>query len=108
MLGKVNPLKTASWKKLQRHYDGIKGVHMRDMFRRDPQRFARFSLSFENILVDYSKNIITEETMGLLFDLAGEAGLRDAMERLFSGDRINETENRAVLHTALRNRSNTP
>ncbi|MGC8771311.1 MAG: glucose-6-phosphate isomerase [Brevinematia bacterium] len=108
MLEKINPLSLNSWKKLSIHYESMKNVHMRDLFKSDQNRFNKFSLSFEDIFVDYSKNIITEETMGLLFNLAEEAKLKDAIEKMFSGDKINETEKRAVLHIALRNKSNTP
>ncbi|MEJ5285211.1 MAG: glucose-6-phosphate isomerase [Brevinematales bacterium] len=108
MLEKINPLNLNSWKKLAVHYESMKNVHMRDLFKSDQNRFNKFSLSFEDIFVDYSKNIITEETMGLLFNLAEEAKLKDAIEKMFSGDKINETEKRAVLHIALRNKSNTP
>lgn len=108
MLEKINPLETPAWKKLQRHVTVIKGHHMRDMFNSDPDRFSRFTLSFDDMLVDYSKNIINEETINTLLELAGEVKLNDAIEKIFSGDKINKTENRAVLHTALRNRSNAP
>jgi len=81
---------------------------MKDLFREDPARFQKYSLWFEDILLDYSKNIITDETFFLLTELARETGVSDAMEKMFSGDLINETENRAVLHTALRNRANAP
>lgn len=108
MLEKINPLTLNSWKKLSAHYENMKNIHMRDLFKSDKDRFKKFSLSFEDIFVDYSKNIITEETMSLLFNLAEEAKLKDAIEKMFSGDKINETEKRAVLHIALRNKSNTP
>jgi glucose-6-phosphate isomerase len=108
MLEKINPAETSAWKKLKEHYEVMKGRHMRDLFQEDPDRFSRFSIRHQDILVDFSKNIITEETLGLLFELAREVKLGDAVEKMFSGDRINETENRAVLHVALRNRSNTP
>jgi len=108
VLEKINPLTTAAWKKLQIHSDAMKGRHMRDMFRDDTDRFRKFSLSFEDMLVDYSKNIITDETIGLLRELAREVDVSDAIEKMFTGDRINETEQRAVLHTALRNRSSSP
>jgi glucose-6-phosphate isomerase len=81
---------------------------MKDLFSEDPQRFERFSLRFNDVFLDYSKNRITEETMDLLFGLAAETDLRDAIDKMFSGDKINETEDRAVLHIALRNRANTP
>ncbi len=103
MLKRINPTETPAWKKLRAHYEVMKNRHMRDMFREDPERFSRFSIRFRDILVDYSKNIITGETMGLLLELAREAELKDAIEKMFSGGKINETENRAVLHTALRN-----
>jgi glucose-6-phosphate isomerase len=81
---------------------------MRDLFAQDPDRFSRFSLWFNDILVDFSKNRITEETVELLVGLAREVNLEDAIEQMFAGDKINETENRAVLHVALRNCSNKP
>lgn len=108
VLEKINPTETSAWKKLKEHYESMKDRHMRDLFREDPERFSKFSIRHEDILVDYSKNIITDETMDLLFQLAREVKLKDAVEKMFSGDRINETEGRAVLHVALRNRSNTP
>jgi glucose-6-phosphate isomerase len=108
MLPKINPMKTKSWKKLKEHYGVMKNRTMLDLFRQDPKRFSRFSLRFENILVDYSKNIMTKETFRLLLGLARECKLKEAIERMFTGDAINETEGRAVLHVALRNRSNTP
>ena len=97
-----------SWKKLQEHYKATQALHMKDLFAQDPARFDTFSVQFEDILVDYSKNRITKETMGLLIDLANEVGLKTATEAMFTGQKINNTEKRAVLHTALRNRANTP
>jgi len=108
VLIRKNPTETDSWKLLQEHYDSMQDMHMRDMFRDDPGRFAQFSLVFGDMLVDFSKNIIVEKTLDLLVGLAGEMQLKDAIEDMFSGKRINETENRAVLHTALRNRSHDP
>ncbi len=108
MLNKINPLETKTWKILQDHYAVIKKQHMRDLFSQDPERFSRFSVRFEDILLDYSKNIITDKTMDLLLELAREIDLQDSIEKMFSGDRINETEKRAVFHTALRNRQNEP
>ncbi len=108
MLKRVNPLKTSSWKRLKKHSIFMRRIHIRDLFREDPDRFSRFSIRFEDMLVDYSKNIINSETMKLLIDLAEETGLREAIDRMFSGDKINETEKRAVLHVALRNRPSTP
>lgn len=108
MLKKINPQHTNAWGKLAAHYREVKNVRMADLFCEDPQRFSRFSLRFEDITVDYSKNIMTDETMACLLELASECEVCDAAEKMFTGDRINETEDRAVLHTALRNRSNTP
>ncbi|HHH12920.1 MAG TPA: glucose-6-phosphate isomerase, partial [Thiolapillus brandeum] len=96
------------WQALQEHADRIKDLHLRDLFTADEDRFARFSLKFEEILLDFSKNHITGETLDLLLDLAHQARLGDWIERMFRGERINNTENRAVLHVALRNRANTP
>ena len=108
MLNKVNPTKAQAWKKLTDHYEKINNIHMKDLFAADPERFSKFSIRLNDILIDYSKNRITEQTLGLLMDLAEECGLADAVQKMFSGDRINATENRAVLHVALRNRSNKP
>ncbi|MBI5634802.1 MAG: glucose-6-phosphate isomerase [Nitrospirae bacterium] len=108
MLEKKNPVRTAAWKKLKVHFGEMKDRQMKDLFAHDPERFQKHAIRFEDMLFDYSKNIINEETLGLLLDLARETGVEDAIEKMFSGDRINETEDRAVLHTALRNRSNTP
>lgn len=108
VLKKINPTETTAWKKLKNHYEEMKKVHMRDLFHNDPERFKKFSLFFNEMVVDYSKNILTEETIDLLIDLAEECYLKDAIEKLFSGKKINETEERAALHIALRNRSNTP
>ncbi len=99
---------TQAWLALTQHYEQIKHLHMRDLFEEDQQRFARFSLHHNDILYDYSKNCITDETVDLLLKLAHQAELPSWIERLFSGDKINHTENRAVLHTALRDRSDTP
>ncbi len=108
MLEKINPTQTQSWRKLSAHFEQIKSVHMRDLFAEDPGRFDRFSLTFNGMLVDFSKNRITGETLQLLLALAAECGVGEAAEKMFSGERINETENRPVLHTALRNIDNTP
>jgi len=108
MLGKVRPTTTRSWKLLTNHFEKIKEVHMKDLFAEDGERFKKFSLRFNEILVDYSKNRITEETLKLWFGLAEEIDLRDAIEKMFTGDKINETENRAVLHIALRTQESTP
>ncbi len=108
MLANIKPTETASWKALQLHFKEQQDISMRQLFAHDPQRFERFSKCFEDILLDYSKNLVTAETMHLLFSLYEECKLSTAIEQLFSGERINATENRAVLHTALRNRSNRP
>jgi glucose-6-phosphate isomerase len=108
MLTKINPTRTENWKKLADHYEKMKNVHMKDLFADDPERFAKFSIRFNEILVDYSKNRLSGQTLKLLTGLADEIGLRDAIEKMFSGDKINATENRAVLHVALRNRGNAP
>ena len=98
----------SSWKKLQAHYNATKDLKMKDLFAQDPNRFQSFNVTFNDILVDYSKNRITKETMSLLIELAKEVDLKKSTEAMFTGEKINNTENRAVLHTALRNRSNTP
>jgi len=108
MLEKKNPIRTAAWRALKTHFRLMKDRQIKDLFSEDPERYQKHSIRFEDILFDYSKNIINDETLRLLLALAGEAGVAGAVERMFSGDRINETEDRAVLHTALRNRSNTP
>ena len=108
MLPKINPAKTESWKKLKEHHRKMKKIRMADLFRLDRQRFSRFSISFDDFLVDYSKNILTRETVRLLLGLARECRVKEAIKRMFTGEEINETERRAVLHVALRNRSNTP
>jgi glucose-6-phosphate isomerase len=97
-----------SWKALCEHEKTILAVHMRSLFQADPNRFDKFSLMLDDLLLDYSKHRITEETLTLLFQIAREAKIEKWRERMFSGEKINITENRAVLHTALRNRSNTP
>ncbi|AKD54508.1 glucose-6-phosphate isomerase [Spirosoma radiotolerans] len=97
-----------AYTQLQAHYDSLKDQHLRDLFAQDPDRFNTFTRQFEDILLDFSKNRITTETLGLLEQLAEQAGLNDAIGKMFSGDKINRTEDRAVLHIALRNRSNTP
>ena len=97
-----------AWQALRTHFEQVSDLHMRDLFAADPQRFERYSLRRGDLLLDYSKNRITDATLDLLFSLARESGLSDWIERMFRGDKINFTEQRAVLHTALRNRSNTP
>jgi glucose-6-phosphate isomerase len=99
----INPTRTQSWKKLEAHAVNMTQVHMRELFSQDPNRFDSFSQTDGDLLFDYSKNIITAETLSLLNELAGECGLKDAIKSMFEGEKINRTENRAVLHTALRN-----
>ncbi len=108
MLPVVNPAETQAWRKLTLHYLDMQAFSLREAFAHDPQRFEKFHVLFEDILVDYSKNAITEETIGLFRELAAECGLPDAIEAMFNGHPINRTEGRAVLHVALRNRSNQP
>ena len=108
MLPKKNPMTTEAWKKLEKYYAGFKGTHMRNLFAADPDRFDKYSLKFEDILLDFSKNIVDDKVLKLLVVLAEECGLKDAVESMFAGEKINATENRAVLHVALRNRSNVP
>ena len=104
----INPTRTQAWKKLESHAAEMKQIHMRELFRNDPSRFDAFSQTEGNLLFDYSKNIITDETLKLLNELAHESGLKEAINAMFDGEKINRTENRAVLHTALRNFSGEP
>ena len=107
-LQNINPTSTEAWGKLEKHIWETKETKIKDLFTSDSDRFNKFSVVFNDILVDYSKNILTDETKKILIELAEETGLKDAIEKQFTGDKINITEGRAVLHTALRNRSNTP
>jgi glucose-6-phosphate isomerase len=99
---------TAAWKALEAHYEATKDVHMKDQFAADPDRFNKFSMKFEDILMDFSKNRVSEETMDLLYKLAEQQDVIGMAKRMYSGEKINATEGRAVLHVALRNQSNTP
>jgi len=108
VLEKINPAETAAWSKLKAHYQILKNQHMKELFQKDPKRFGRFSLQFEDILIDFSKNIITDQTFEFFVELAEELKLKEAVETMFTGGIINETEHRPVLHTALRNRYNVP
>lgn len=108
MLKSIDPTRTQSWQFLNAHFKTMQQIHMKPLFDQDPDRFNRFSIDFEEILVDYSKNIITDETLTLLIELADECRLSEAIEKMFTGDMINTTEKRAVLHTALRNMDNEP
>ncbi|MBN2401042.1 MAG: glucose-6-phosphate isomerase [Spirochaetes bacterium] len=108
MLEKINPTKTGAWKELAKHYSDIKTIQIKDLFTKDKRRFEYFSIRFGDILLDYSKNIVDKRTIRLLLKLAKEIKLKSSIEKMFAGERINETENRAVLHVALRNRSGKP
>src|SRR6185369_3396497 len=99
---------TPIWTQLEQHYQAMRNVQMRDLFAQDPDRFANFSLHLDDILFDYSKNRIAADTLKLLLELAKQAKLSEKIEAMFTGQKINRTEDRAVLHIALRNRSNTP
>ena len=108
MLPKMNPTTTEAWKKLENYYAGFKSTHIKELFADDTNRFQKYSLKFEDILVDFSKNRINDKVRSMLLELAAECGLKEAIESMFTGAKINATENRAVLHVALRNRSNNP
>ena len=108
MLPKINPTTTPSWTQLQEHYQEMKQVHLKDLFKENSDRFAKYSLSVPDILFDYSKNIVSNTTLRLLLQLAEDCKLKDGIEAMFNGEKINETEDRAVLHTALRNFSGKP
>ncbi len=108
MLNQQNPTQTQAWKKLGAHFEQARDIQMKQLFTDDPDRFNRFSIQFEDILVDFSKNRITDETLHLLLQLAEECKLQNAIEQMFTGAPINETEGRSVLHIALRNRTNLP
>jgi glucose-6-phosphate isomerase len=108
MLPKINPTATDAWRSLQAHFLEIKNVHLKELFKSDHARFSKFSVVGQDIVFDYSKNVITEQTIQLLLQLANECRLREAINSMFEGEKINETENRAVLHTALRNLSKEP
>ncbi|MFA0450972.1 glucose-6-phosphate isomerase [Vibrio breoganii] len=109
MLKNINPTHTDAWKALTAHFESAQDMEMKDLFAQDSERFDNFSKNFgDDILVDYSKNLVNDETMKHLFDLAKQTELKSAIDAMFSGETINKTEGRSVLHTALRNRSNTP
>lgn len=108
MLPTIKPHRTKAWGKLEDHYKKMSRTHLRELFADDPERFRKFSLQMEDILFDYSKNRISDKTVQLLLDLAEECELDKAISAMFSGDAINATEGRAVLHTALRNFSGQP
>ena len=108
MLPKINPTTTQAWAQLSAHHSSIENKPLADLFEADPNRFNQLSIRFNDILLDYSKNRITQETMDLLIQLANECELPAAIQAMLGGEKINETEGRAVLHTALRNRGNQP
>jgi len=101
-LKSINPTKTKTWRKLEEHFKEIKNVHMKEWFFADKQRANRFTIKWDDFYIDYSKNRITQDTINLFLELAEEVDLKDAISKYFSGDKINQTEDRAVLHTALR------
>jgi glucose-6-phosphate isomerase len=101
-LPNINPTNTTAWKKLNEHYARMQHVSMQEMFAKDASRAQKFNIQWNDFLVDYSKNIVNQETLALLQDLANEVNLESAIESYFSGENINQTEDRAVLHTALR------
>ena len=106
-LESINPTKTVAWKKLESHFELIKDQHMKDWFSINSKRATEMSIRWEDFFLDYSKNRINEETISLFQDLVDEIKLSDAISKYFNGDKINQTEGRAVLHTALREKSST-
>ncbi len=108
MLNRQNPTQTEAWSSLERHFEQMKKVTLHELFNADPKRFEQFSLQQDDLLVDFSKNNITDKTLQLLVDLAHQTKLPEAIQQMFSGEAINETEGRSVLHIALRNRSGHP
>ena len=108
MLPKINPTTTPSWSSLQNHSAEMKSTKMKDLFAADKERFNKLHTRLDDIVFDYSKNIISDTTLSLLLQLAEESKVKDAIAAMFNGDMINETENRSVLHIALRNFSKQP
>jgi len=108
MLSNINPTETKAWKNLKEHFQIISNTHLKSLFANDPERFEKYHIEITDILVDYSKNRINSTTIKLLINLAEECKLEDGINGMFEGEKINVTENRAVLHIALRNRSNSP
>lgn len=108
MFPSINPTTTSAWKTLELYFKNFRGTQMKDLFANDAKRFENYSVKFEDILFDFSKNIVNDHVFSLLIQLANECGLKDAIASQFGGEMINKTEQRPVLHTALRNRSNTP
>jgi len=102
----INPTETNAWKQLTAHYNEVKNLHVKSLFASDSERRSKFTINFNDFEFDYSKNRITQETLNYLLELANEVDLKSAIEAQFSGEKINQTEKRAVLHTALRNQLN--
>ncbi|MGN6801633.1 MAG: glucose-6-phosphate isomerase [Ginsengibacter sp.] len=108
MFPRINPSKTAAWKKLHDHHKEMKHASIKDLFMEDPDRFKKYSLAVPDIIFDFSKNLVNDETLKLLVELAYECELHKAIKAMFTGELINDTEGRSVLHTALRNFSGKP
>lgn len=108
MMKNINPTQTKAWKALESHFQTAKDFQLTELFKHDPDRFEKFTLKFNDILIDYSKNLLTEDTLNLLLDLAKEVELGQAISAFLEGEKINQTEGRSVLHTALRNSSKRP
>ncbi len=108
MFPKINPTTTAAWRRLTAHAAEARNWHLRELFGKDPGRYGKFAVCLEDLVFDYSKNLVNEQTMEYLIQLAGECGVKEAIAAMWNGDRINETENRPVLHIALRNFSGRP
>ena len=108
MLSKINPMNTKAWNRLEEYHFEFEGKHMKELFTNDVNRFEKYSLKFEDMLVDFSKNLVDDEIRNALIELANECELKDGINKLFSGEKINVTEGRVVLHVALRNCSKTP
>jgi glucose-6-phosphate isomerase len=108
MFPKINPTETESWKLLEEHFAEMKQVHIKHLFEEDPDRFVKYSFALPEIICDFSKNIVNDTTLRSLLQLANECELREAIDAMFTGEKINETEGRSVLHTALRNFSGEP
>jgi glucose-6-phosphate isomerase len=96
MLQSKNPTTTKAWQQLENHYEALSNTTMKELFANDSERFNKFSVKFEEILLDYSKNILDEKALSLLIQLAEECGLKDAIGQMFAGEKINKTEDRAV------------
>jgi glucose-6-phosphate isomerase len=108
MFPNISPTQTKAWKKLQEQQLQMKSIQVKGLFNNDARRFDKYSLVFGDILFDYSKNLLNEETMQLLLELAQESQVAEAIQAMFAGEKINRTEDRSVLHTALRNLSGDP